>query len=196
LLQTAEGIRSAGKPDWMQLVGLSHDMGKIQYLWGRPEDGQEGTATGDQWALGGDTWVVGCTIPDTVVFPEFNKLNKDMQDERYNTKYGIYEPKCGLDNLKFAWGHDEYMYRMLKFNKVSIPEAGLQMVRLHSAYPWHWKGEYDHFMAEGDEKTKEWVLDFNKFDLYTKADTRPDPEKLRPYYQALIDKYMPGKLWW
>ncbi|ETM54618.1 hypothetical protein L914_02078, partial [Phytophthora nicotianae] len=57
MLQTAEGIRAAGHPDWFQLVGLLHDMGKIQYLWGHPEDGQEGTADGDQWALGGDTWV-------------------------------------------------------------------------------------------------------------------------------------------
>ena len=40
MLQTAEAIRKAGHPDWFQLVGLLHDMGKIQYLWGAPEDGQ------------------------------------------------------------------------------------------------------------------------------------------------------------
>ena len=34
-----------------------------------------------------------------------------MHNPKYNTKYGMYEPHCGLDNLKFAWGHDEYMYR-------------------------------------------------------------------------------------
>jgi inositol oxygenase len=42
MLQTAEGIRKAGHPDWMQLVGLIHDMGKIMFLWGTPEDGQIG----------------------------------------------------------------------------------------------------------------------------------------------------------
>mmetsp|Transcript_39226 Transcript_39226/g.117958 ORF Transcript_39226/g.117958 Transcript_39226/m.117958 type:complete len:292 (-) Transcript_39226:597-1472(-) len=116
LLQTAEGIRHGGHPDWMQLVGLVHDMGKIMFLWGTNEDGQDGTSCdGKQWALGGDTWVVGCQIPDgdAVVFPEFNRLNPDMNDSRYNTKYGMYEPHCGLDRLMFAWGHDEYMYRML-----------------------------------------------------------------------------------
>ena len=57
MFQTAEGIRKAGHPDWMQLMGLVHDVGKIMFLWGGREDGQEGTATGHQWALGGDTWV-------------------------------------------------------------------------------------------------------------------------------------------
>jgi inositol oxygenase len=196
MLQTAEGIRAAGHPDWFQLVGLLHDMGKIQYLWGAKEDGQEGTADGDQWSLGGDTWVLGCRIPDTTVFPEYNGLNPDMQDPRYNTEYGIYAPHCGMHNLKFAWGHDEYLYQMLKFNKTSIPEEGLAMVRFHSCYPWHKDKEYAHFMDENDAELMDWVLEFNKFDLYTKADSRPDAEKLWPYYQSLIDKYLPGKLCW
>jgi inositol oxygenase len=196
MLQTAEGIRAAGHPDWFQLVGLLHDMGKLQYLWGKKEDGQEGTADGDQWALGGDTWVVGCRIPDSVVFPEFNALNPDMGDERYNTEYGVYEPHCGIANLQFAWGHDEYLYRMLVHNKSTIPPEGLAMIRYHSCYPWHKEKEYQHLMAEGDQEMLDWVLEFNKFDLYTKADVRPDVEKLWPYYQTLIDKYLPGKLQW
>ena len=115
LLQTAEGIRNAGHPDWLQLVGLLHDVGKIMFLWGDGADGQDGySPKGKQWALGGDTWVVGCRIPnEAVVFPEFNPLNPDMSNPQYNTKYGIYEQNCGLDELRFAWGHDEYMYRML-----------------------------------------------------------------------------------
>jgi len=51
MLQTAEAIRAAGHPDWFQLVGLIHDMGKIMFLWGTSSDGQEGTGDGDQWAL-------------------------------------------------------------------------------------------------------------------------------------------------
>ena len=58
-----------------QLVGLLHDMGKIMFLWGDKETGQIGKSDGPQWALGGDTWAVGCKIPDTVVFPEYNALN-------------------------------------------------------------------------------------------------------------------------
>jgi inositol oxygenase len=95
-------------------VGLLHDMGKVMFaLGGVREDGQHGTAESPQWGLGGDTWVVGCRIPDCAVFPEFNSLSPDYNDPRYNTELGIYEAHCGLDNVKFAYGHDEYMYQML-----------------------------------------------------------------------------------
>ncbi|MFK7873693.1 MAG: inositol oxygenase family protein [Oligoflexales bacterium] len=196
MLQTAEAIRAQGEPEWFQLVGLLHDMGKIQYLWGHQKDGQEGTAEGDQWALGGDTWVVGCKIPESVVFPHFNILNKDRSNPSLNTKYGLYQPHCGFKNLKFAWGHDEYMYQMLKHNNTHIPEVGLAVIRYHSCYPWHQEGEYQHFMNEEDKENLKWVLKFNQFDLYTKADKRPNVEELWPYYQTLIDKYTPGKLRW
>jgi inositol oxygenase len=42
MIQTAEGIRKRGHPDWMQLVGLIHDMGKIMFLWGDDSIGQNG----------------------------------------------------------------------------------------------------------------------------------------------------------
>ena len=34
----------------------------------------------------------------------------------------------------------------------------------------------------------------SKFDLYTKSSAVPDMATLRPYYQALVDKYLPGKI--
>jgi inositol oxygenase len=124
-------------------------MGKIMFLWGDASIGQDGYCSSDgkngksaqhskQWALGGDTFVVGCRIPDeAVILPRYNALNPDMHDDRYNTEYGMYEPNCGLDQLKFSWGHDEYMYRMLVANECRIPQEGLDMIRYHSAYPWH-----------------------------------------------------------
>ena len=36
----------------------------------------------------------------------------------------------------------------------------------------------------------------SKFDLYSKSDDLPDVESLKPYYQTLIDKYVPGVLEW
>lgn len=200
MFQTAEGIRKAGHPEWMQVVGLIHDMGKIMYLWGRDEDGQNGTATGQQWALGGDTWVVGARIPDCTVFPEFNQLNPDMADSRYNTDLGIYEPNCGLANLKFAYGHDEYLYHMVVANNALIPPEGLAMIRFHSLYPWHTGGAYRQFMNDHDKEMLDWVLEFNKFDLYTKdrAGIRPDEvPALWEYYNGLLDKYhLAGPLKW
>lgn len=205
LLQTAEGIRRANHPDWLQLVGLLHDMGKIMFLWGAGADiGQDGhSPAGEQWALGGDTFVVGCRIPDNaVILPQFNVLNPDMSDSRYNTECGMYEPGCGIDELKFAWGHDEYMYRMLVANGCSIPREGLDMIRYHSAYPWHDKGAYRHLMKPEDYEREKWVQLFNKFDLYTKDgdnELRGESmqEELWPYYRGLIEKYgLGGKLKW
>ncbi|EEB87589.1 hypothetical protein MPER_15012, partial [Moniliophthora perniciosa FA553] len=34
LLQTAEAIRKDGKPEWMQVTGLVHDLGKLLFLFG------------------------------------------------------------------------------------------------------------------------------------------------------------------
>ena len=209
-LQTAEAIRKAGHPDWFVLTGLIHDLGKIMFLWGAKEDGQLGTAEGPQWALGGDTFVVGCKFPEGparpgVVFPEFNSLNPDMHDDRYNSKFGIYDPHCGIDNLLFAYGHDEYLFQMLQANYDStlknhptpLPKAALDMIRFHSAYPWHTARVYDHLMTTDDEETLKWVIEFNKFDLYTKDESNPlDLANHWPYYQSLIDKYLPGTLLW
>jgi len=194
--QAAEGARKAGCPDWMQLVALIHDLGKLVYLWGKPENGQAGGATSPQWAIGGDTWVVGCKIPDCVVFPEFNKLNPDATNPEYNTDLGIYEKGCGLNNLMLAYGHDEYLYRVLVHNKTKIPDEGLYMIRFHSCYPWHTGGAYSQFENDTDRRMKARVVAFNKFDLYTKVEKHPDPEKLWPYYEKLVDKYCPGVLEW
>lgn len=37
-------------------------------------------------------------------------------------------------------------------------------------------------------------LSYSQFDLYSKTDEVPDIEELKPYYQTLVDKYMPGKI--
>ena len=38
---------------------------------------------GTQWGIVGDTYITGCAIPETVVFPEFNGLNEDMHNPEY-----------------------------------------------------------------------------------------------------------------
>ena len=86
---------------------------------------------------------------------------------------------------------------MCTANGVKLPKAGFDMIRYHSAYPWHTGRIYDHLMKPEDHEALKWVLEFNTFDLYTKdEDNVIDVEKLWPYYQGLIDKYMPGKLKW
>jgi len=196
LYQTAEGLRAAGEPDWMQLTGLLHDLGKLLCRNQCGADGQGGS-NGEQWGVTGDTFVVGCKIPNGTVFPEFNGLNPDMKNPAYNTENGIYAPGCGLNNVHLAFGHDEYLYMVLKNHKdCTLPQASLDAIRFHSFYPWHNAGEYTQFMCEDDQKMLQAVRQFQKHDLYTKHGVQPNVEELKPYYSALIDKYVPGKLKW
>ncbi|KAG0719683.1 Inositol oxygenase [Chionoecetes opilio] len=113
-----------------------------------------------------------------------------------STKYGMYEPDCGLDKVYISWGHDEYMYQVMKHNKCTLPEEGLYIIRYHSFYPWHTSGDYFHLCDSRDLEMLPWIKEFNKFDLYTKKEKVPAMETLRTYYQSLIDKYCPGKLKW
>ena len=83
-------------------------------------------------------------------------------------------------------------------NHTTIPIEGLAMIRFHSCYPWHTGGAYRQFMTEKDKEIMNWVLEFNKFDLYTKENVDvPNVEQLWPYYEALIAKYFPDpNLYW
>ena len=180
LLQTSEAIRRDGHPDWMVLTGLMHDMGKVLCLFGEP-----------QWAVVGDTFPVGCAHSDKIVYPEFFSLNPDSTDERYNTKYGVYEPNCGLRNVHMSWGHDEYVYQMMK---PYIPESGLYMLRYHSFYSQHKENAYDHLMDDHDREMFKWVKLFNPYDLYSKNPTPPNWTEIKPYYEDLIRKYLPETL--
>lgn len=180
LLQTSEAIRADGHPDWMVLTGLLHDMGKVLCLFGEP-----------QWAVVGDTFPVGCAHSDKIVYSEFFKENPDAYDSRYNTKYGVYEPNCGLRNVHMSWGHDEYVYNMVKDH---LPESGLYMLRYHSFYPQHREHAYDHLMDAHDHEMFKWVNLFNPYDLYSKNPTPPNWTELRPYYEDLVAKYLPATL--
>lgn len=182
LLQTAEGIRRDGHPRWFILTGLIHDLGKILCLWGEP-----------QWAVVGDTFPVGCRFSEKIVFPEFFDANPDSVNPDYQTPTGIYAEHGGLDNVLMSWGHDEYLYHVVKDY---LPEEALYMIRYHSFYPGHLERAYEHLMNEQDQKMFEWVRAFNPHDLYTKSHQRPDIAALRPYYEDLIAEYFPPVLRW
>ena len=81
-----------------------------------------------------DTFVVGCAYEPSIIYPDTFVNNPDYYDPVYSTKYGIYKPNCGLDNVMLSWGHDEYLYNVLK-DQSSLPEEGLAMIRYHSFYP-------------------------------------------------------------
>merc|ERR1711964_622902 len=124
------GLRAANAPDWLQLTGLIHDCGKMIYLRGCDEDG---TSMAEQWSIAGDTWIVGCAMPTSPVFSELNDASPDARDPQRRTELGIYQEGCGLDRTLCAFGHDEYMYQVLRQNEgVKLPKEALYIVRYHS----------------------------------------------------------------
>ncbi|RFU33975.1 hypothetical protein B7463_g2342, partial [Scytalidium lignicola] len=183
LLQTAEALRKDGKPRWMQLTGLIHDLGKLLFFYGA-----EG-----QWDVVGDTFPVGCAFDKRIILPETFSENPDFYNEIYSTQFGIYTRGCGLDNVMLSWGHDEYLYHIAK-EQSTLPKEALAMIRYHSFYPWHSMGAYKELMNEHDYDMLEAVKEFNPYDLYSKADDVPSIEELKPYYLELIDEYFPNKV--
>ena len=182
LMQTAESIRADRHPRWFILTGLIHDLGKILCLFGEP-----------QWAVVGDTFPVGCAFSNKIVFHDFFDANPDSQNSSYQSELGVYQPKTGLDNVFLSWGHDEYLYHVVKDY---LPAPALYMIRYHSFYPAHREQAYDHLMNDHDQKMFDWVRKFNPYDLYSKSDSRPDVETLKPFYLDLIDEFFPEKLRW
>ncbi len=182
LLQTSEAIRRDGHPRWMVLVGFVHDLGKCLCLYGEP-----------QWGVVGDTFPVGCAWSDQIVFPEYFQANPDRNVPEYQTRYGIYSPGCGLENLHLSFGHDGYIAEVMK---PYLPDEALYMLRFHSFYPWHRHDAYKYFENEKDKSMLEWVRKFNPYDLYSKGHTKPNLKELKPFYDDLFAEFLPEKLAW
>jgi inositol oxygenase len=68
------------------------------------------------------------------------------------------------------------------------------MIRYHSFYAWHREEQYSELLDDHDRAMLPWVRKFNPYDLYSKCETPPNWETLRPYYEQLIDKYLPATL--
>jgi inositol oxygenase len=182
LLQTSEAIRRDGHPRWMVVTGFAHDLGKCLCLYGEP-----------QWGVVGDTFPVGCAWSHQIVFPEYFRANPDANVPEYQSKYGIYEPNCGLENVHMSFGHDGYIAEVLK---PYLPDEALYILRFHSFYAWHRHGAYAHLMNEKDAAMLEWVRKFNPYDLYSKGHTKPDVKQLKPYYDDLFAEFFPTKIAW
>ena len=182
LLQTSEAMRANNEPRWMVLTGFVHDLGKVLCLYGEP-----------QWGVVGDTFPVGCAYSKDVVFPEYFAANPDSRNPLYQAKYGIYEPNCGLDKVHMSFGHDGYIYEVMK---KYLPTEALYMLRYHSFYAWHRHGAYAHLTNEQDQAMLPWVNRFNPYDLYSKSHTKPDLKELKPFYDDLFAEFLPAKLAW
>jgi inositol oxygenase len=180
LLQTSEAIRGDCHQDWFVLTGLIHDLGKVLCLFGEP-----------QWAVVGDTFPVGCQFDERIIYHEFFEENPDARDPKYNTRLGRYQEHCGLRNVFMSWGHDEYLYHVVKDY---LPDPALYMIRYHSFYAWHREGAYDWLCDDHDRDMLRHVQKFNEYDLYSKSPEPPGWNTLRPYYLDLVQKFFPNDL--
>lgn len=111
----------------------------------------------------------------------------------YATKYGIYSPHVGLDQVHLSYGHDEYLYHVCKNY---LPVEASYIIRHHSFYACHTEGQYSWLLNEHDIEMMKWVKIFNRYDLYSKDEDEPDVESLKPYYIDLINEYFPKKIKW
>ncbi|MBM3737037.1 MAG: inositol oxygenase [Acidobacteria bacterium] len=181
-LQTAESARADGQPRWFVLAAFLHDTGKILSSFGEP-----------QWCVVGDTFPVGCAFSDRIVYHDYFRANPDWSRDELRTECGIYERGCGLRSVHMSWGHDEYLYHVMK---PYLPEEALYMLRYHSFYPCHKEGAYQHLMDDHDREMFQWVREFNKYDLYSKSHSKPDTAALMPYYRDLAGEFLPGQIQW
>jgi inositol oxygenase len=181
-LQTAEAIRADGQPRWFVVAGFIHDLGKMLVSFGEP-----------QWAVVGDTFPVGCAFSPRIVYPDLFADNPDTRVPEYQTRLGIYEEGCGLDRVHLSWGHDEYLFHVVRDH---LPAEALSMIRYHSFYAAHREGDYGYLMDDRDREMLEWVRAFNRYDLYSKSPTPPDRKALEPYYRDLVLEFFKAPLRW
>ncbi|KAI8613856.1 hypothetical protein BC830DRAFT_1130140 [Chytriomyces sp. MP71] len=179
-LQSAEKARRDGQPRWMILACLIHDLGKMLCLHGY-----------EQWTVVGDTFPVGCAFSQKIVYSEFFEHNEDSRDPKLNTKYGIYAPNCGLMHVHMSYGHDEYLWSVIK---EFVPFELAYVIRFHSFYPWHREGAYQHLLNETDRQMLPHILEFNKYDLYSKTEALVDIEAVKPFYEQLIAEFFPPEI--
>lgn len=176
--QTAQMCRKLlPEKDWFHLVGLIHDIGKILYVFDEPA-----------WAVVGDTFPVGHPFSPLCIYYEFFKNNPDFNS------LSIYKKNCGFDAVHFAWGHDEYLYHVLKESNTYLPNEAFYIIRYHSFYPFHHQYAYLDLASDYDLKMLGYLKLFNQCDLYSKVDEMVDYETVKNYYDELIAKYLPEPL--
>jgi inositol oxygenase len=179
-LQTAEAIRADGHPDWMVLTGLIHDLGKVLLPVRRTAMGSGGRYVPDRMPV---------FFEDRV--QRILRLESRLSASGVPDRSGIYAANCGLSNVHLSWGHDEYLYHLLKDY---LPEPAQYMIRYHSFYAWHREGEYGYLQDDTDRAMLPWVKKFNPYDLYSKSPEPPRLAELKPYYEDLLARYLPATL--
>jgi inositol oxygenase len=166
--------------DWLPLIGLIHDMGKVLLL---DEFGKL-----DQWAVVGDTFPVGYKLSPAYIYQQkgYHLKNESLIKNNYNK--GI-----GFNNLLMSWGHDEYLASVLEKNKTFLSKEAIYIIRFHSFYSWHSPKDsirgYTDLADDFDWYMLPLLKFFQKSDLYSKTRNIPEINEIKKEFNILIDKY-------
>lgn len=198
-IQTAERVRRLYPEEkWLHLAALIHDLGKILAAVPAAENCNPLLA---QHFVVGDINPVGCPYSDKIVFHSYFAENPDSSRLEYQTesdkRFGVYQKNCGFMNVKFTFGHDEYLYNILLCHNLrnlphnQIDGRILYVVRHHSFYAWHRDGAYTELASEHDWKMLPWLQAHSNCDLYSKKDDDVCPgsdgkDSVR-YYKDLVE---------
>lgn len=167
---------------WLPLVGFIHDLGKVLATK------QFGALP--QWFVVGDTFPVGVPFSKANVYAKakFFVSNPDLKKPAQFSKHR------GLETLTMSFGHDIYLYSVLKKAMTQLPLEALYIIRFHSFYAWHSPKDgqrgYTQYAIRKDWDLLLLLRAFQKCDLYSKKEAKPDLVSLEPYYKMLIEKYI------
>lgn len=181
-IQTADSLKEKYPDDKeLQITGLIHDLGKVLAL--------DEFGALPQYSVVGDIFPVGCKFSEKIIYHDFFKNNPDDY-----SLLGIYERNCGLRNLYMSFGHDWFLYDVLKSNNV-LNENYRNIVRFHSFYAFHKEHGYEYLSDTYDEIVlKPLLQDFSNSDLYTKNNTTFDIDDKMSYYGEIVSEYIGKKI--
>ncbi len=179
-LQTADAMRRDGLgEDWI-LLGLVHDLGKILLSDGLAPE-----------FVVGDIHPLGCAFSPNIRHAEGLEQNPDSNEPAYRSRCGIYDVGCGLERVEFAFGHDQYLYDVLRDH---VPQPVAWTIRHHSFQSV--AEDYRHlFDARDAELRASHMQVFARYDLYTK-DRDDAPAAHLDEYRELLERWFPEPLDW
>lgn len=174
--------------DWLILVGLIHDLGKILVL---NEFGGF-----DEWFSVGDIYPLGCAFSKSNIYYNkgYHKLCDDYKNNSFNSDLGIYKKKYGFENIEMTFSHDYYLAESLKKSNTNLPAEAIYIIQFHSFYAWHSPKNnirgYESLSSEKDWRLLPLLKLFQRADLYSKKD---EIEQKFNYelFDNLITKYIP-----
>jgi inositol oxygenase len=165
LFATAELTKDEGHPDWVQFVALVFGLACVLKL---KSNSAASPKLDFDWTVADiESRIVGCKASTCSVRADLRVLNPDEHDPRYNSFMGMYVRRCGLQNVLMSWSSNEYMYYMLKHNKVRLPDEAFTLLRLGPLVDWHSRERHQELSNDDDELMKQSVSDF--YDICQRA---------------------------